>query len=373
MIKIFLEFKHFYRKNYSKVLGFCLKMCYTRVKYFYFGGCMPKAIRYKANSVVYFSGDFDERVFLLNTGNVALTSIDIETGAQVTDYIKTGEFFGVKSALGNFPREETAMVLTDSLVYAFTSKEFETFAQTNTRIILQMIKVFSRQLRTIHKQLASLSDSEEETNPEEGLFTVINTFYNSQHYHAAGQVGMRYKDIYPNGKYITQVSQIIRSASEAGGRNFGTTEGHADGGHTVTMSEKPAPTSDGSIHLSFNMAEDLYGNNKYKEAYDQYHSIIETGSQDEVVQASYIGAGKCLLAQQEYVRCLQLLTGFISQNPKSLKIAEALMYSGLCYEGMSRPDKAIAFYDKAVLLAGPLLAPKIKELAAKCSDKLEGV
>lgn len=335
---------------------------------------MPKAIRYKANSVVYFSGDFDERVFLLNTGNVALTSIDIETGAQITDYIKTGEFFGVKSALGNFPREESAMCLTDSLVYAFTSKEFEAFAQTNTRIILQMIKVFSRQLRTIHKQLASLSDSEEETNPEEGLFTVINTFYNSQHYNAAGQVGMRYREIYPNGKYSTQVSQIIRSASEAGGRNFGTAEGHIDGGNALTMSEKPAPSApDGSIHLSFNIAEDLYGNNKYEEAYNQYHAIIETGSQDEVVQASYIGAGKCLLAQQEYVRCLQLLTGFISQNPKSLKIAEALMYLGICYESMSKPDKAIAFYDKAALLADPLLAPKIKELQAKCSDKLGGV
>lgn len=130
---------------------------------------MPKAINYKANSVVYFSGDFDERVFLLNTGSIALTSIDIETGEQVTDYIKTGEFFGVKSALGNYPREESAMVLTDSIVYSFTSKEFEAFAQTNTRIILQMIKVFSRQLRTIHKQLASLLDSEEEKNPEEGL------------------------------------------------------------------------------------------------------------------------------------------------------------------------------------------------------------
>ena len=39
---------------------------------------MPKAINYKANSVVYFSGDFDERVFLLNTGSIALTSIDID-------------------------------------------------------------------------------------------------------------------------------------------------------------------------------------------------------------------------------------------------------------------------------------------------------
>lgn len=55
---------------------------------------MPKAIHYKANSVIYFSGDVDERVFLLNTGNVALTSVDITTGYQVTEHIKKGEFSG---------------------------------------------------------------------------------------------------------------------------------------------------------------------------------------------------------------------------------------------------------------------------------------
>ncbi|MEL3911616.1 cyclic nucleotide-binding domain-containing protein [Treponema pedis] len=334
---------------------------------------MPKAIRYKANSVVYFSGDFDERVFLLKTGNIALTSIDIETGAQVTDYIKTGEFFGVKSALGNFPREESAMVLTDSLVYSFTSKEFEAFAQSNTRIILQMIKVFSKQLRSIHRQLSSLLDSEEESNPEEGLFNVMNAFYGSQHYHAAGQVGTRYKTIYPNGKYITQVEQIIRSASEVAGRTFGTTEGKNEAGQISAQPEKNASSDDGTLHLSLNTAGDLFSEGKYDEAYDQYHYIIEAGSSGDIAQEAYIGAGKCLLEQKEYVRCLQLLTGFISQNPKSSKIADALMYLGICYQNMNRPDKALAFYDKAALLASPPLTQKIKELQAVCSDLMEGV
>ena len=51
---------------------------------------MPKAVQYSANSVIYFSGDFDARVFLLHSGHIALNSLDIETGAQVTEYIKTG-------------------------------------------------------------------------------------------------------------------------------------------------------------------------------------------------------------------------------------------------------------------------------------------
>lgn len=328
---------------------------------------MPKAIRYKSNSVVYFAGDFDDRVFLLNTGNVALTSVDIETGAQITEYIKQGEFFGVKSALGNYPREENAIVLTDSLVYSFSGSEFETFAQSNTRIIMQMIKVFSRQLRTIHQQLAYLSDSKEETNPEDGLFNVAKAFYKSQHYHAAGQVAERYKTLYPRGKHTSEIMQIIKSSFEMAGRSFGVNTGYQE---NITSPQNKT-SNDNAAPISYALAEELIGKQDWANAYAQYHSVIESSAPQNIMENSYIGAGRCLYEQKEYVRCLQLLTTFISQNPKSLKIAEALMYLGLCYERMERPDKAIAFYDKASLLAGPLLLPKIKELQNSCSKELK--
>lgn len=334
---------------------------------------MPKAINYKANSVVYFSGDFDDRVFLLKTGNIALTFINIETGAQVTEHIKTGEFFGVKSALGNFPREETAMVLTDSLVYSFTNKEFEVFAQNNSRIILQMIKVFSRQLRTIHKQLASLLDSQEEKNPEEGLFNVMTAFYNSKHYSAAKQVGERYKTVYPAGKYISQVEQTIKLSSDISGRTFGTAAGECQTLNETFSGSRPSGSSNDSILISLNSADQSFENGQYEEAYAQYHCVIEESHQPAIIEIAYIGAGKSLYKQREYVRCMQLLSAFISQNPKSTKIAEGLMYLGLCYQNMDRPDKAISFFDKAAMLADASLAPTIRELQAKCSNTTQEV
>ncbi|CEM63211.1 tetratricopeptide repeat protein [Treponema phagedenis] len=326
---------------------------------------MPKAVQYKANSVIYFSGDFDDRVFLLNKGHIALTSINIETGAQVTEYIKTGEFFGVKSALGNYPREESAMVLTDSIVYTFTGQEFEAFAQTNTRIIMKMIKVFSRQLRTIHRQLETLLDSEEETDSIEGLFTVASAFYNSHHYQAAGQVAKRYQELYPHGKHSQDIAQILKSSREMVGRSFGGAEAEAKSDVLPQNFQNRPASSDSTASLTFKLAEDLAAQKNWKDAYIQYHSVIETGT-DENIEASYIGAGHCLYEQREYVRCLQLLTNFITQHPKSLKLAEALMYIGLCYRDMKRPDKALQFFDKALLMAGPLLVPKIKELQAAC-------
>ena len=113
----------------------------------------PKAMQYKANSIIFFKGDLSDKIFILKTGQVSLNYTDIETGQEIHDLIKTGEFFGVRSALGRYAREETAQVLTDSVAIAFTVPEFEQLAQQNPRIILKMLKIYSNMLRRIDKQV----------------------------------------------------------------------------------------------------------------------------------------------------------------------------------------------------------------------------
>mgnify|MGYP001072321657 CR=1 FL=1 len=100
---------------------------------------MPKAMQYKANSVIYFQGDASEKIYILQSGKISLNSNDIETGQEIHDYIQTGEFFGVKSALGRYPREESAIVLSDAAVVVFSVPEFEALALQNTRIVLLII------------------------------------------------------------------------------------------------------------------------------------------------------------------------------------------------------------------------------------------
>ena len=56
----------------------------------------PKAVQFKANSIIYFQGDLTERIYILKSGKVTLKSTDIETGQEIQDMIQTGEFFGVK-------------------------------------------------------------------------------------------------------------------------------------------------------------------------------------------------------------------------------------------------------------------------------------
>ena len=117
---------------------------------------MPRAMQYTKGSIIYFEGDRDERIFIMQQGTVLLSSKDIESGQDTAEQVKSGEFFGVKSALGHFPREETAIALVPTVAIAMTVQEFELMFSNNKALIMKMLRVFSNQLRQIHRKTESI-------------------------------------------------------------------------------------------------------------------------------------------------------------------------------------------------------------------------
>lgn len=111
----------------------------------------PIIRNYKGGSIIYFEKDKAEDIYVLRNGRVILTFPAVDTGQEVKEDVRIGEFFGVKSALGKYPREETAQVLGSATVLVFKPNEFEQFVAEKTHLILKMMKVFSSQLRQVHK------------------------------------------------------------------------------------------------------------------------------------------------------------------------------------------------------------------------------
>ena len=175
---------------------------------------MPKTMQYTKGSIIYFAGDRDERIFILQKGSILLTSIDIETGANVVEHIKEGEFFGVKSAFGHFPREETVTVLTDSVTVAMSLSEFEQLFSTNKSVIFKMLKVFSRQLRNIHKKTESILNSHEEINPLLGMQSVAQCFYEDNQNKACCDVCIKFFTRYPNAPNTNNMKQLYLAAKK---------------------------------------------------------------------------------------------------------------------------------------------------------------
>ena len=173
---------------------------------------MPKAVQYTKGSIIYFAGDRDERIYILQKGLVILTSTDIETGTPVTEQVKTGEFFGVKSSLGHFPREETATVLQDTVAVTMSLQEFETIFSGNKDVILKMLRVFSGQLRQIHKKTESILKQKVNQNQADGMFSVAKSFYQDEQYRACCDVCIKYLTNYPTAPDKDSVAKIYADA-----------------------------------------------------------------------------------------------------------------------------------------------------------------
>ena len=79
---------------------------------------------YKSGSIIYFEGDRSDNIYILKSGRVILTSTKLDTGEEVKEDVRHGEFFGVKSALGKYPREETAQTIGETGVLVLRPAEF---------------------------------------------------------------------------------------------------------------------------------------------------------------------------------------------------------------------------------------------------------
>ena len=172
---------------------------------------MPKAMQYTKGSIIYFENDLEERVFIMQRGVVLLSSTDIESGSQVSEQVKSGEFFGVKSALGHFPREETATALEPTVALALTVQEFEVLFSSNKPLIMKMLRVFSNQLRQIHKKTEAILNNATE-DQQTGMLAVAKSFYDDNQYRSACDVYAKFLTRYPNCPNKNEVLKLFRDS-----------------------------------------------------------------------------------------------------------------------------------------------------------------
>ena len=311
---------------------------------------MPKPLQYRAGSLIYFQGDPADKVFILQAGRVNLAYQDIETGQDVHDMVQPGEFFGVKSSLGRYPREENAIALQDSTLMAFTVPEFEALAMANTRIIMKMLKVLSNQLRKIHKQVSSLM-AKEEQNPEAGLFSVGEYYLKAKNYGQARYIFSRYLTYYPSGRNAAQAANNLQQSEIAmaksvpqGGKGPEPASGKA------AASAPPQNMTDTA--KAYYDAVSLISQEKYQQAYLAFKKIVDANDDTEYVAKSCFEIGCCFFLLNKYDECIQYFTMMITKYPKHPDLADALFYMGQSYEKNGRNDQAATFYKKILSMPG---------------------
>ena len=164
---------------------------------------------YKASSIIYFEGDKSECIYILKSGRLILKSINLNTGEEVVEGVKLGEFFGVKSALGRYPREETAQTIDDTVVLVLTLQDFEKLVLKNVEVVKKMLRVFSNQLRRIHKNVRSAMASNDVINPATELYKIGEYYYKAGIGAKASYAFKKFLDYYPDDELAAEAVQRI--------------------------------------------------------------------------------------------------------------------------------------------------------------------
>ena len=147
---------------------------------------MPKVMSYKAGSIIFFAGDKDDRIFILQNGKVELSAVDIVSELEIKEQVKQGDFFGVKNALIKEQRTDTARAVTDCQDIALTPQEFEKSFSANREVMLKMLTSFNRSLRSLHYSTETLLKKRDTAATRvDGMFAIAKAYFNSERYFSA--------------------------------------------------------------------------------------------------------------------------------------------------------------------------------------------
>jgi CRP-like cAMP-binding protein len=314
---------------------------------------MPKPLQYRSGSVIYFQGDVADKIFIVQSGKVNLTYQDTDTGEDAHDLVQPGEFFGVKSALGRYPREENAIAIQDAAIMAFTVPEFEALAQANTRIIIKMLKVFSNQLRRIHHQVSNLLEKTQDISPEMGLYNVGEYYLKNKRFAQAKYVFSRYLTYYPSGHNAAQAAKNL----EISETQAGIMPQSASRAAPPLPFSAPSPnpfagqkSGGGDTAKAYYDAVSMISQEKYQQAYVSFKKIVDGDEDPEYTAKSSYELGRCLFLLNKYDDCIKYFTSMITKYPRHPDLGNALYFMGQSYEKLGRKDQASTFYKKILTM-----------------------
>jgi CRP-like cAMP-binding protein len=341
---------------------------------------VPGILRnYKAGSIIYFIGDIGDNIYVLKSGAVSLIYHSIDTGEEVRDTIKNGEFFGVKSALAKRPREETALVIKPSQVLVLTTAEFELLVTKSVGVIQNFLRVFSNQLRRVGKQVHSYLDDSDTGDNEAELFKIGEYYLKNHKYKQAQYVYQAYLKYYNKGNFAGQAQERINAIADAmEGKGTGTfatisqeTEEAIPVAPEIQIDTQTTETDESmDIATKYYDGVSLFSQEKYEEAFNLFKALHAASSADasstEYVPKIEFEMGRCLVALKRYPEAVSIFTGMIKKYPKDENLKDALYNIGIAYKHQGDKAKAASFFQKVLkmLPESPTDRKAKKELVA---------
>jgi len=323
----------------------------------------PIIRNYKSGSIIYFEKDKAEDIYVLQKGRVILTFTSVN-GQELKEDVRLGEFFGVKSALGRYPREETAQVVTDSTILVFKVAEFEKFVSNKTHLIIKMLKVFSSQLRQVHRQLREILGQGEAKNSSFELMNVGEVFHKNGNYEHASYVFEKYLEHYPEGAYASRARELLGLSSKHVPYpiNISPLTYQPEPGSTSSKLQEmlkgaiDKPESNLSIDTNSIQAQSLKATTLMNaEKYDDALSILMTLSkrtdsttqeEEKAIERANYQLPFIYFKKSQYDKAFAGFSSYIKNFSRGGYLKESVFHLALCADKLGDTEKAKALYSK---------------------------
>jgi len=313
---------------------------------------------------------------------VVLLSTAQDTEEELKEEVQLGEFFGVKSSLGRYPREETAQCIGKTTMLVFKLSEFEQFIMRNTRIIIKMLRVFSKNLRRIHRQVRDILKAGAPKDPAFELLNVAESFYRSGSIDHAVYAFGKFLEYYPGGPYSSRAEELLQMARKGQmyPNHFTPLEPMAQSASVDesairqgmmsanSAADDPfalnAPGDDTMIDVDVGSAppgvkdvmqrglDALKGKN-FAGALSTFQQITDDGTlnqKDPLVERAYYEKGAAELHLRQFDDASNSFSLYIKNYPTGKFVKQSIYELGIVAEAMGNQARAKALYKKVATM-----------------------
>jgi len=112
---------------------------------------------FPAGQAVYFEGDAGEHLYLVATGKVKLMRHTTAGREVLLDVLRSGDYFGNLSILGEQNYAETAVTQTDCCILQISAKNFEKILENHPDVLSKVLRTVGQRLGELQEVVKQLS------------------------------------------------------------------------------------------------------------------------------------------------------------------------------------------------------------------------
>lgn len=334
---------------------------------------------YKSGSIIYFENDKSEYIYILKSGRVLLTYTKIDTGEEVKEEVRQGEFFGVKSALGKYPREETAQTIGETTVLVLNMGDFERMILRNVNVVRKMLRVFSNQLRRLGKTVRTVLGETDNVNPDVELFRIGEHYFKAGDFNKATYAFKKYMEYYPNTDYSKLAMDRIKTISSGGSYSSSMAVKTAkdddltdfsmndDSDDVFSFDEKPPLKKEDKPDFSFDSGpdnpalaselssemDDFLSDDNTLDDFGDFDFDGGTANNQEPTLKDRFDGGVSSFKMDNYKAALDVFSEIISEGavekPLDKKIyIDSYFYSGACFFNLRNYKEAMSHFGEII-------------------------